>query len=85
MKDRVLCETVVMPERLDRELSASVRLAFRESRYLPLYRIQVVAHEGYVALKGEVPTYYLKQLAQCIAMSVEGVEELDNGLRVPEN
>lgn len=37
---------------------------------------------GQVMLQGRVPTYYLKQLAQSIALAVTGVKSLENQIAV---
>jgi len=47
-----------------------------------IQRIQVSVHEGLVALRGTVGTYYQKQLAQETARRVLGVEALTNELVV---
>jgi osmotically-inducible protein OsmY len=39
-------------------------------------------HEGVLTLAGCVPKYFLKQMAQTIAGSVEGVEEIVNRIHV---
>jgi len=38
---------------------------------------------GVLILRGCLPTYYLKQLAQTLAAQVEGVQQLDNRIEVP--
>lgn len=68
--------------RLDERLSRFVREAIRNAGYLPLRNVSVVAHEGHVVLHGRLPTWYMKQLAQCAAMSVPGVESLSNEIVV---
>jgi osmotically-inducible protein OsmY len=47
-----------------------------------LQRVIVRANAGHVVMCGRVPTYYFKQLAQQAAMSVPGVERIDNQLVV---
>jgi osmotically-inducible protein OsmY len=37
---------------------------------------------GAVVLQGQVPTYYHKQLAQSVALSVAGVTSLENQITV---
>lgn len=39
-------------------------------------------HEGVLLLRGRVPTYYLKQIAQAFVASVPGVEQVDNRIQV---
>jgi len=44
--------------------------------------IAVGVHEGLVTLKGDVPSYYLKQMAQTAAMKCQNVEMLQNDIKV---
>jgi osmotically-inducible protein OsmY len=39
-------------------------------------------HEGALILRGDVPSYFLKQLAQEAVRGVEGVEEIVNRIQV---
>lgn len=41
-----------------------------------------VDHNGNVSLQGIVPSYFLKQKAQVVAMSVDGVQSIQNELVV---
>jgi osmotically-inducible protein OsmY len=41
-----------------------------------------VNSDGRVVLQGRVPTYYLKQLAQSVALAVVGVKALENQIAV---
>lgn len=53
------------------------------SGHLRLRNIRVEEDdEGRVILSGRVPTYYLKQVAQSIAVAVEGVGAICNELTV---
>jgi osmotically-inducible protein OsmY len=65
-----------------RPLEGEVRRALANSGYSPLFEVHVSARHGTICLEGRVPTYYLKQIAQTVALSVEGVESLDNELVV---
>lgn len=38
--------------------------------------------EGRLILRGRVPSYYLKQLAQCALEGIEGVNRIDNYVEV---
>jgi osmotically-inducible protein OsmY len=48
----------------------------------PLRAVEVCVGGQQVVLKGHVPSYYMKQLAQAAAMDVAGVRELRNELQV---
>ena len=73
----------------DRTPTAAIAVytRFQRSPFLPLRRIKCSLHNGMLVLRGRVPTYYLKQLVQTIGISIEGVEQVVNDLRVdfPEN
>lgn len=66
----------------DEELSAGILRQLRHSGYMPLRKICISVDHGRVQLRGRVPSYYLKQLAQATALSIEGVEHVDNRLVV---
>lgn len=59
-----------------------IRGRFQRSPYLPLRKICCFLHGGVLCLRGHVPTRYLKQLAQTIGSSFEGVREISNELHV---
>jgi len=44
--------------------------------------LEITENHGLIILNGSVTTYYLKQLAQHVAMEVDGVRQLDNRLDV---
>ena len=50
--------------------------------YPELRELQFSADHGWITLRGCVRTYYLKQLAQAAAMSVAGVQSVDNQIVV---
>ncbi len=39
-------------------------------------------HDGVLVLRGCLPTYYLKQLAQQVVVDLEGVERIDNQVEI---
>lgn len=82
MNGPVMSHASVNFQQTDEQLSRGVTEALRASGNLPLREISVIAHEGHVILNGWVPTYYQKQLAQCAAMSVDGVESIKNKVEV---
>ncbi|WP_339735138.1 BON domain-containing protein [uncultured Gimesia sp.] len=69
----------------DNQLMARIRRALRNSGYAPLFRVRVVVDQGAVFLEGEVPTYFLKQVAQTRVLSLDGVKTLTNELVVERN
>jgi len=64
------------------ELAARVDSALQSKGYSPLRLLHVVAHEGHVTLRGRVPSYYMKLVAQETAMTIPGVCGLANELDV---
>ena len=63
-------------------LARRVEQSMAASSYRLLRQIHCCDHEGVVTLTGCVPKYFLKQMAQTIARSVEGVEEVVNRIVV---
>ena len=66
----------------DLQLKQRVIEALRASGYRAMRNIDVTVAKGMVILRGRVPSYYLKQIAQTAARSVRGVYELCNELDV---
>ena len=66
----------------DLELKTRVEAALERGGYCGLNELDVHAHEGIVLLTGKTKAYYLKQLAQSIAMKVPGVGILENRIEV---
>jgi osmotically-inducible protein OsmY len=66
----------------DLGLAERVERALRATGYGPLRGVEVSVHGRYVILRGRVPSYYLKQVAQTTALSVSGARHLRNDLDV---
>ncbi|WP_198000382.1 BON domain-containing protein [Gimesia alba] len=66
----------------DNQLIARVKRALRTSGYVPLAQVRVMVDRGQVFLAGDVPTNFMKQVAQTRALSVDGVKSLSNDLVV---
>jgi osmotically-inducible protein OsmY len=54
------------------------------SSYVPLRHLQCECHQGRLILRGQVPNFYLKQLAQALVAEVPGVSEVHNRIVVGE-
>jgi osmotically-inducible protein OsmY len=54
----------------------------RRSRYLALQDVRCIAADDAVYLYGCLPSFYLKQVAQEIAASVEGIQRVVNRIEV---
>jgi osmotically-inducible protein OsmY len=66
----------------DLRLAERVERALRETGYGPLRRIEVAVQARLVLLGGCVPSYYLKQIAQTVALAVPGSYHVRNNLEV---
>jgi osmotically-inducible protein OsmY len=66
----------------DERLCDSILLALRASGDSPCRDVAVSVRDGHASIRGRMPTYYLKQVAQSAAMSVDGVESIENDLVV---
>jgi osmotically-inducible protein OsmY len=65
-----------------RRLSEQIIRVLRATGYLPLRDLEIFAAEGFVILRGRVPSYYLKQVAQAAVLGLPGVDEVRNELDV---
>jgi len=66
----------------DHQLEDELHHALSATGYSTLRHIGVDHDNGHVVLRGRVPTYFLKQLAQSIAASFPGVQVVDNNIEV---
>jgi len=64
------------------ELQARVLASLAKSGYAALAFIGCDVEKNRVILRGSVPSYHLKQLAQVYALRVEGVGRIENRLEV---
>jgi osmotically-inducible protein OsmY len=75
-------ELVLWREVLNQRMAASVERALRGANFCAFSALKVSVDNGHVTLQGRVDQYYFKQLAQALAMSVDGVEAIDNQITV---
>jgi osmotically-inducible protein OsmY len=66
----------------DLRLAERVARALGATGYPSLRRIEVSVGNRLAFLQGQVPSYYMKQVAQAVALNVPGVQELRNELEV---
>ena len=64
------------------EIRRETEVRFRRSGYFALRDVSCDARHGVVSLRGCLPTYYLKQVAQAVAAEVEGVRCVVNLIKV---
>ncbi len=70
------------PNADDLRLAEQVERALHQSSYELLRRVEVIVREGRVSLKGKVPSYYLKQVAQAAVQAIPGDYLVCNDLEV---
>lgn len=64
------------------DLCQRVERRVRSNGVTALRGVTCELHQGNLTLRGQVPTYYLKQLAQATASQIEGAEQLVNAIAV---
>jgi hypothetical protein len=62
--------------------ATAAREALGRTGHTWLQRVRVVADAGRIVLRGDVPSFYLKQLAQVTVLALPDWPELRNELRV---
>lgn len=73
---------MVVPRSTGEVCLSEVREAFHQTGYAPLRQVAVGMNEDCIRIAGVVPTYYLKQMAQVVAIRVDGVNRVENELEV---
>jgi osmotically-inducible protein OsmY len=63
-------------------IEESVECRLRGSPYLALRDVGCAYRDGVLTLRGCLPTYYLKQMAQEVSAEVEGVRAIANEIEV---
>ena len=71
-----------MLSRRNLPLIRQIELALRGTGYPALRKIEVIAAESGLILRGRVSTYQMKQVAQAVTLKVPGVREIQNELEV---
>jgi osmotically-inducible protein OsmY len=56
--------------------------ALRNSPYLALRNVTCDCRDGVLTLRGCLPTYYLKQVAQAVVARLDGVRQVVNEIQV---
>jgi osmotically-inducible protein OsmY len=64
--------------------AALAQALLRQSPYPPLHGVACRFRDGVLTLTGRVPSYYLKQIAQSLVLSVEGVMQVHNDIEATE-
>lgn len=63
-------------------LEKRLQEALQDSPYLNQRTLRFETHDGRVVLRGEVASYYQKQMAQEAVRHIQGVHEIENLLEV---
>jgi len=65
-----------------RAIVETARRRLRECPHLTMQRVWCELQEGRLFLRGQVPSFYLKQLAQTAVVGLEGVGQVVNEIEV---
>lgn len=60
----------------------AAKVTLRQARYRELDSVSCDFHEGVLTLRGQVSSFYLKQMAQELVRPLETVEQINNRLQV---
>lgn len=63
-------------------VAAGAEVRLRSNSYLALKNVSCEYHEGVLTLRGCLPTYYLKQMAQTAVARLDGVKRIVNEIEV---
>jgi len=63
-------------------ISEAARGRLRDSAYFALRDIDCVHQDGVLTLRGRLPSYYLKQMAQASVSQIAGVRAVANQIEV---
>lgn len=74
-----------MATTINAQLADRVNLALKRNPHASCRNLRFETSEGRVVLRGEVGTYYEKQMAQEAVRHVDGVDEIANKLQVRSN
>lgn len=66
----------------DKHLSERIERVLQATGYRGLLDVKVTVYARVVELLGTVSSYYIKQMAQEVAMTVPGLHDIHNGLKV---
>ncbi|HEY2825983.1 MAG TPA: BON domain-containing protein [Pirellulales bacterium] len=69
-------------QRLDDRFEQKVSYALRQSPHLQSRNLRFEASEGRVTLRGQVNSWYQKQMAQETLLRLEGIDRVENQLEV---
>ena len=68
----------------DANVASKASQLLNQSNYLALRRLRCEFHDGQLTLRGRVPTYFLKQMAQTVVRQLPQVRQIENQVDVAE-
>lgn len=80
VRDRGLHEAIMNAE--SKVLLGRIDQTLRQSAQLKWHEFQVDSAEGHITVRGAVPSFYHKQVAQELIRRIEGVTRVENQLKV---
>ncbi|MCA9184258.1 MAG: BON domain-containing protein [Planctomycetales bacterium] len=66
----------------DETVSHRLRTRFHECPYTALRALDCTVTDGVAKLRGKVPSFYMKQIAQVLAGRVDGIVGVENQIEV---
>lgn len=63
-------------------VEANAKSRLRRSCYYQVQWVSCEFHEGVLTLRGQVSSYYLKQIVQTLVLRMDGVDEVNNRVEV---
>jgi osmotically-inducible protein OsmY len=76
------CRTVMEATACLSPLANEIHGTLEQSPYISTQEVQVNTDQGHVRLEGTVRSFFQKQMAQELIRRMDGVERIDNMLRV---
>lgn len=63
-------------------LATEAERILTESGYGDLRRLRCECHDGVVSIRGRLPSYFLKQMAQTLVSRLSGIRGVNNQIKV---
>lgn len=76
---------IILAPNPENQLMARIKRVLRSTGYAALFQIRVLVEQKDVRLEGQVPTYFLKQIAQTQVLSLKEVRFVRNNLVVEDS
>lgn len=76
---------IILAPNPENQLMARIKRVLRSTGYAALFQIRVSVEQKDVCLEGQVPTYFLKQIAQTQVLSLKEVRFVRNNLVVEDS